>query len=239
MRNFEPGQVLVFHKGTRDARKYEAFTVTAQNGDSLAARNGKGKEIEITKKQAKAFGVFEKREIGVAPGDWLSIQANVRDEAYQFTNGQRVKVSHINEQGGIVLEDQRTIPHNFRQFTHGYAVTAHKSQGKTVDEVIISGDRFTKELFYVAASRGKHRITVFTGDKDQLRESIGVSGERMSALELLRKSARKVDRTRFAERPRTVAERIGQLIEKVWLNIPRLVFGERFAPERQGVEIGR
>ena len=98
--------------------------------------------------------------------------------------------------------------------------------------------RLTKELFYVAASRGRHRITVFTGDKTKLRESIGVSGERMSALELLRKQTRTVDRTRTAERPRTVAQSIGKLLELLWLNIPRLVFGERFAPERQGVEMG-
>lgn len=239
LRNFAPGQALVFHKGTKEARKYEAFTVTAQTSDSLTAANGLGKEINLTKKQAKAFGVFEKRDIHVAAGDWLSIQANVRDDAYQFTNGERVQVANINARNGIVLEDGRTVPKNFRQFTHGYAVTAHRSQGKTVDEVIISGDRFTKELFYVAASRGRQRITVYTGDKAQLRESIGVSRERMSALELLRQSARTVDRTRFAERPRTLVERIGHLMEKVWLNIPRIVLGERFAPERQGRERSR
>ena len=185
--SFVPGQVLVFHKGTKEAHKYEAFTVLSQDGNTVSARSEQGRQIQLTKKQAKAFGVFARREIGVAAGDWLSIQANVRDEAFQFTNGERVKVANINARNGIVLEDGRTIPHNFHQFMHGYAVTAHKSQGKTVDEVIISGDRFTNELFYVAASRGRHRITVFTGDKANLRESIGVSGQRMSALELIRK----------------------------------------------------
>jgi ATP-dependent exoDNAse (exonuclease V) alpha subunit len=38
------------------------------------------------------------------------------------------------------------MPHNYRQFTHGYANTAHKSPGKTVDEVIVTGDRFTRDL---------------------------------------------------------------------------------------------
>ena len=237
--NFVPGQVLVFHKGTKEARKYEAFTVLSQDGNTVKARNGLGKEINLTKKQAKAFGVFAKRDIHVAAGDWLSIQANVRDESFQFTNGERVKVASINARNGIVLEDGRTLPHNFRQFTHGYAVTAHKSQGKTVDEVIISGDRFTKELFYVAASRGRHRITVFTGDKAELGKSIGVSGERMSALELLRKQARTVDRTRTAERPRSVIETIGKVLETLWINIPRLVLGDQFAPHRQGMERGR
>src|SRR5271154_5680331 len=77
--------------------------------------------------------------LSIAPGDWISIQSNLRDGLYNFTNGERVKVASVNEQGGIVLEDKRTIPHNFRQFTHGYAITAHRAQGKTVDEVIISG----------------------------------------------------------------------------------------------------
>ena len=32
---------------------------------------------------------FVGREIGVAAGDWLSIHANLRDDAYKFTNGER------------------------------------------------------------------------------------------------------------------------------------------------------
>lgn len=54
---------------------------------------------------------------------------------------------------------------------------------------------------HVAVSRGQKKITVFTADKENLRESIGVSDERTSALELLRKGARTVDRTRKAKRP--------------------------------------
>ena len=88
---------------------------------------------------ARALG----QSIFTEADDWQELQANVRDDAYKFTNGERVKVAHVNEEGGIILEDKRTIPRNFRQFTHGYAITAHRSQGKTVDEVIISGDRFT------------------------------------------------------------------------------------------------
>jgi len=242
VRNFEPGHVLVFHKGTKDAHKYEAFTVQWQEGELLKVRNAQGRDVTLTKKQAKCFSVFEQSEIGVAPGDWVSIQANLKDGPYRFTNGERVKVASVNEQGGVVLEDKRTIPHNFRQFTHGYAVTAHKSQGATVDEVIISGDRMSKELFYVAASRGRKKITVYTGSKDDLREAIGVSGQRMSALELLRKSARTVERTRTAERPpRDVMEVIGRMMQKAWDNVPRVLFGPEYAPkqDREGMEMGR
>ena len=88
----------------------------------------------------------------------------------------------------IHLEDGRILPRNFRQFTHGYAVTAHRSQGKSVDSVIISADRMQKELFYVAASRGRKSVLVVTSDKQSLRESVARSGARQSASELARKT---------------------------------------------------
>ena len=56
-----------------------------------------------------------------------------------------------------------------------------------MDSVIISGDGMQKELFYVAASRGRESVQVITSDKATLRETIGCSTERQSASELARK----------------------------------------------------
>ena len=71
-------------------------------------------------------------------------------------------------------------------------------------------------------------------------------------MELLRRNARTVDRTRTAERPAAnVADMIGKVMQKLWENIPRLVFGPEFAPrqeeaprrsrapEREGMRMGR
>jgi hypothetical protein len=163
----------------------------------------------------------------------------VRHGAFNLTNGERVRVANIKAPGSLKRADGRTIPRDFRRFNHGVAVTAHKSQGKTVDEVIISGNTMKRELFYVAASRGCHKIQVFTGD-ETLRESIGLSGIRQCALELLRSVTHTVDRTRYAERPPTMVERIGKAIEKFWQNVPRVLFGHAFAPNRDRErEIGR
>ena len=76
------------------------------------------------------------------------------------------------------------MPANYREFTHGYAVTAHRSQGKTVDQVIVSADAMKQELFYVAASRGREGISIVTSDIERLGESLGVSMARPSAIEL-------------------------------------------------------
>src|SRR5437016_11697416 len=82
------------------------------------------------------------------------------------------------------------LPSNFKQFAHGYAVTAHRSQGKSVDSVIISADGMRKEIFYVAASRGREHVLVITSDKERLREFVAQSTARKSASELDRKSTR-------------------------------------------------
>jgi hypothetical protein len=53
--------------------------------------------------------------------------------------------------------------------------------------VVISGEAMTRELFYVAASRGREHVAVITSDKAGLQDSVGQSGARLSASELVRK----------------------------------------------------
>ncbi len=57
-----------------------------------------------------------------------------------------------------------------------------------MDAVIISADSMSRELFYVAASRGREAITVVTSDQELLRHSIARSGQRQSVSELERRS---------------------------------------------------
>ena len=54
--------------------------------------------------------------------------------------------------------------------------------------MIISGDGMRRELFYVAASRGRQSVQVITSDKEALRESVVRSSARKSASELARKA---------------------------------------------------
>ncbi len=131
----------------------------------------------------RSFAVHERQSIEVAAGDKLLMLANRKDEGFRATNGELTTVRGV-DRDGIHLDDGRSIPANCREFTHGYAVTAHRSQGKTVDSVIISADVMKQELFYVLASRGREDITILTSDVNRLGESLGVSTARPSAIEL-------------------------------------------------------
>jgi ATP-dependent exoDNAse (exonuclease V) alpha subunit len=131
-----------------------------------------------------SFDVGEKRKLKVAAGDKLLLQANWQKK---FVNGELVEVEAI-QGDSVVLADGRVIPAGYRSFTHGYAVTSHAAQGKTVDEVVIvassrSLPAINQEQFYVSISRGRERCQVFTDDAELLRSHITHSSARLAAIE--------------------------------------------------------
>jgi len=188
VRNYRAGQVLEFHRAVKGVAKNESLEVVRVEDGHVVAKDHHGGEHRIGAKQTKAFSVHEKRSIHVAENDRLLLMANRREAGFRATNGELVTVRSVHPDGRIALQDGRTLPTNYRQFTHGYAITAHRSQGKTVDAVIISADQMKKESFYVSASRGREQLTVITADKERLRDSIAQTDSRQSATELVQKS---------------------------------------------------
>lgn len=186
--NYREGHVLVLHRAVRGMEKHEALTVNGVGFDMIVARNARGEERTFTPSQTRSFSVHEQKSIDLAPGDRLLLTGNRRGADFRATNGELVGVRVV-ENGRIQLEDGRTLPANYREFDHGYAITAYRSQGKTVDGVILSADAMKQELFYVGASRGRNEIAIVTSDPERLRESLGISSARPSALELAREQS--------------------------------------------------
>jgi conjugative relaxase-like TrwC/TraI family protein len=195
VKNYQPGQILEFHRAVKGVARNESLeVVSVDKASGVVARNSKGKMVTITQRQAGAYHVFERETIEVSAGDKLLLQENWRTKHFQATNGELVTVTRVS-QDGITLEDGRRLPTDYRQFAHGYAVTAHRSQGKTVDYEIIAAERMSHDLFYVSATRAREGLTVVTSDSLTLRESIGVSGDRQSATELSERTATAKPRT--------------------------------------------
>ena len=194
--NYHDGQVLMFHRPVSGIVRNEALRVLRTEGGAVIARNSHGGEQQVSLKNAGCFSVYELRDIEVAPNDRLLLMSNRREGNFRATNGELATVSRIDEQQRIHLQDGRTLPENYKHFTHGYAVTAHRSQGKSVDGVVISGDGMRKELFYVAASRGRESISVVTSNKELLRETIAHSDIRQSASDLALKGGSRAEEPR-------------------------------------------
>jgi len=183
---FEPGQRLRFVRKTKKFDRGETVEVVATVENGLRVRRPDGLEVDfIPSGSAASFDVGEARELKVAAGDWLLLQAN---HGKEFINGERVQVREI-QNGRIALADGRVLPGTFNTFTHGYAVTSHSSQSKTVDDVLLvaSSKSFAavnREQFYVSISRGRERCHVFTDDADLLARRVTDSHERKAAVEL-------------------------------------------------------
>ena len=153
----------------------------------IRVRKCDGREETITRKQAACFDVAQTKPLAIAAGERLLIQANCR--RHGLINGQLVTVSGVDARGVIHLIDGRKIPSGFRSFTHGYAVTSHGAQGKTVDHVYLAASSQSfraanREQFYVSASRGRHRVRIFTDDRSGLLHSVRETSARLSAVEL-------------------------------------------------------
>ena len=202
---YEAGQRLRFVRKTRMFDRGETVEVVAVVENGLRVRRPDGAEADFTPNAAAAsFDVGEARELKVATGDWLLLQAN---HGKDFVNGERVQVREIRP-GGITLADGRELPGKFNTFTHGYAVTSHSSQSKTVDDVLLvassrSFGAVNREQFYVSISRGRNRVHVFTDDAELLAHRVTGSHDRKAAVEL---QALRDDLAKLGFRPRQQQE---------------------------------
>ena len=132
-------------------------------------------------------------ELEIARGDRLQLKFNGKSmEGAALANGELVTVRSVRKDGALVVEDdagaRKTLAPSQRLFNRGYAVTSYASQGKTVDTVLFADAAnragTNRNQWYVAISRGRKRIVVFTSDKDGLRANIARTGDRELALEL-------------------------------------------------------
>jgi len=188
-RQYRPGIAIHFHRRGHGFEKGETVAVVAVADDSLKVQHTDGSENIFPLDAGIACDVGEKRKLKVAAGDKLLLQANAVAVHKHFVNGELVEVKRLAGEA-IILTDGRTIPADYRTFTHGYAVTSHAAQGKTVDEVLVvassrSLPAINQEQFYVSISRGRDRCQIFTDDSDLLRLHITRSSARLAAVEAM------------------------------------------------------
>ena len=151
--------------------------------------------------------IAQEREIEISVGERLQMKFNGKSiEGRPIANGELVTVQKVRPDGTLVVKDDagaaKTLSSMQRLFNLGYAVTSYASQGKTVDTVLVSdaGCQAVADSrhWYVAISRARKRVKIYTEDKEALRLNIETIGERPLALDLS---------SEITERTRTVMER--------------------------------
>ena len=97
----------------------------------------------------------------------------------------------------IQLDSGRLVqfsPAEYRHLDYGYAVTSHSSQGQTVDRALVYIDTeqtsalaLNSRLAYVAVSRARHDVHIYTNDTEKLTEALSRQTTKSSALEAWQK----------------------------------------------------
>lgn len=179
--NYTPGLVVTFNRKASGFSAGETAEVARVAGGEVWLRTSVGGERRLPLGEAD-FSVARTREIEVSPGDRLLVRAN--DRAQGLINGETLTVTALR---GSVIEtaEGRSIDANrFRRFSHGFAVTSHKSQSKTADHVVVAAERLNGKAAYVACSRGRYTCTVHTPSKEGLLAELP-EGNRLAALDFL------------------------------------------------------
>jgi conjugative relaxase-like TrwC/TraI family protein len=185
------GQVVQFIKSAKGIKAGQRLEVVEVRTEGVVGQDETGRKMLLDVGElAERLNVYEREVLPVAVGDRIRITQNGKTNGHRLSNGNLYTVTGFDKDGGLRLEGGMTVSPDWCHLTHGYCVSSHASQGKSVDEVLlsISEDSLVAaslEQFYVSASRGRHSLGIYTEDREALLESVQVSGRRCSALELI------------------------------------------------------
>jgi conjugative relaxase-like TrwC/TraI family protein len=179
--NYRPGQVVTFNRDVKGSfHKGQALEVERIECGKVLLSGGKALDLG----QAAFLDVAARREIDLAAGDRILLRVN--DKKAGLVNGDVLTVKGIGADGRIETAEGKTLAASYRQFTHGYVVTSHKSQGRTADRVVVAAARLDSKAAYVACSRGRQSCAVFTPEKESLFSGLPRSVDRQAALDVLK-----------------------------------------------------
>jgi hypothetical protein len=123
----------------------------------------------------------------------LKIDSETNTLTVERTNGESLSYDPRRLHGVSVYEEQLNAAES-RHLDYGYAVTSHSSQGQTVDRALLYIDTeqsgslaLNSRLAYVAVSRARHDVRIYTNDTEKLANALSRQTSKSSALEAWQK----------------------------------------------------
>jgi ATP-dependent exoDNAse (exonuclease V) alpha subunit len=146
--NYDPGDLLRFHQHAPGRPNGTRLVIAAPG--------------EVPTAHADRFEVYRPGALAVAVGDRVRVTASgkTRDGRHALKNGATYTVRGFTPAGDLRLDHGWVVGRDFGHLAHGYCVTSHASQGRTVDRVFVgqasqSFPATTRRSFYVPATRGR------------------------------------------------------------------------------------
>ncbi len=202
--NYESGDFVTFGRDLKSAgiekgEYYQVADIDINQG-TVTLQNDQGQELTWKPEQASAaVTAYQEAETQLAIGDQLIWKQNNQDLGLK--NGDRLTIENF-EKGVVIAQDQRGKQHHIdtsqrqgQHFDYAYASTVYSAQGRTADTVlanVASEDKalLSQQQFYVAASRAKEGVHLYTDNKESVTSLIKEnSGQKETALDKLENQA--------------------------------------------------
>lgn len=193
--SYKEGLLVMSEKPTQGALKrgqyYEVISVDATKNTLLLKNMSDNTTQTVDPRRVGDLSVYEPNQIELAQNDWVRITRNLK--MHDLANGERYQVKSISDKE-ITLSNGVTLPTTERlHMQYGYVTTVHSAQGLTEDRVLIDANTKSltsnKSVFYVAISRPRHELTIYTNDKGKLPESMARVPKKFAALDLRTESS--------------------------------------------------
>jgi conjugative relaxase-like TrwC/TraI family protein len=184
--NFEKGQTVSTFGDVRGMAKgtdYEIVKINrTKNTLTLKSEDGKFSSVKLSA-AAGQLSVSTREEVEFSKGDMVVITNT--DKKAGIVNSERGIVTDIDKKNGSITvdfgnDDKRNIDLSGGKagISHGYSMTAHKSQGISVDRIQINVNTSKAgtdlNTFHVEATRQRLKSEIFTDNIDSLKKQASI-----------------------------------------------------------------
>jgi ATP-dependent exoDNAse (exonuclease V) alpha subunit len=198
---YERGNIVRYTKGSKhgiEAGEYARVESANAKENLVTVRRESGEQISYDPRRLQGVTLYRETERAFAQGDRVQFTAPNRER--HIANRELGTIEKIDNGGNLQLrlDSGRAVAFNIKENPHldyGYAVTSHSSQGQTADRVLIhidteqAGEKLVnRRLAYVAVSRARYDVHLYTNDKGHLAEQLAREVSHRSAMEPSRES---------------------------------------------------
>lgn len=182
----------------QDRQAGRTTLLIAADGDTVTELNARARAELVAAGAVPDGGVSLADGTTAGLGDWVVTRRNDRTLPTSrgwVKNGDRWTVEGVGADGSLLVRRLRgrcvvALPPHYvaADVALGYALTAHRAQGVTVDtaHVVVTGPTLARETLYVAMTRGRHGNHAYVAtDYQRDPDSQHGPGERQTAGEVL------------------------------------------------------
>jgi conjugative relaxase-like TrwC/TraI family protein len=174
--------------GLSPRQRYEVVDIQRES-NTLTVRGEDGQGVTFDPAKCAKKLVYQPAVLEVAVGDRLRWTRNDRQQNHR--NGQELTVEAIDgtQVTAVDKAGQRyeINAQTWQYLDYAWGHTIHSAQGKTADRVmVLAHDNIDQESFYVACSRVKHHLSVYTDSLEHLRQQAHCSRSQKNVTDYLR-----------------------------------------------------